>query len=296
VGNITAARFEGTVPVRDGRKLGVAEFGTPHGQTVVWFHGTPGARRQIPEEARRIAQSRDLRILGLDRPGVGWSPAHRYGCVFDFVADVEMVVDQLGIGNFSVVGLSGGGPYALAVAAGLADRVRSVGILDGVVPTVGPDAVPGGVVGLAKVVAPLLPVIRRPAGWAMTVLMRASKPFGSRGLDLYAALSPPGDRAVLGRADVKEMFLDDLATNGGHSMRAIVDDGILFTKDWGFDPGVIDVPVWWWHGRDDHIVPAAHAEHFVPSLRHGTLFVREGESHLGGLAIAGEVLDTVLDW
>ena len=62
---ITAARLEGTVRVRAGRKLGIAEFGTPDGQPIVWLHGTPGARRQVPEEARKLADARGLRIIGI---------------------------------------------------------------------------------------------------------------------------------------------------------------------------------------------------------------------------------------
>ena len=107
---ITAPRLEGTVRVRDGRKLGIAEFGTPDGQPIVWLHGTPGARRQIPEEARKLADARGLRIIGIDRPGVGLSTAHQYEDIFDFVTDLEIVVDQLGIERFATIGLSGGAP------------------------------------------------------------------------------------------------------------------------------------------------------------------------------------------
>ena len=228
---------------------------------------------------------------------MGLSTPHVYADVFDFVADLERVVDRLGIDRFSAVGLSGGGPYALAAAAGLPDRVPD-GAACSVAscPASDPHAVAGGLVGFAKRFSPLLPVVRRPAGFALTALVRAAKPLGSQGIDLYARLSPPGDREVLGRPDIKEMFLDDLSDNGGRSMRAVVPDGILFTRDWGFDPTDISVPVWWWHGDADNIVPLAHAQHLVPRLRHGTLLVRDGESHLGGLGIADEVLDTVLGW
>src|SRR5258708_20173196 len=44
-------RLEGTVPLSDGRRLAYAEFGAPHGPLVLWFHGTPGARRQVPPAA-----------------------------------------------------------------------------------------------------------------------------------------------------------------------------------------------------------------------------------------------------
>jgi pimeloyl-ACP methyl ester carboxylesterase len=293
---ITAARLEGTVRVRAGRKLGIAEFGTPDGQPVIWFHGTPGARRQVPEDARKIADARGLRIVGIDRPGVGLSTPHQYDQIIDFVADLEMVADQLGIERFAAIALSGGAPYAMAAAAGLPGRVPAVGILGGVVPSVGPDAPPGGWVGFAKRFRSVMPLMRHPSGIFLTAAVRVLKPFGPQALQLYAKVTPPGDREVLLRPDVSEMFLDDLTENGGRSMRALLADGILFTRDWGFEPHEIDVPIWWWHGDADNIVPLAHAEWFVPRLKDATLFVRPGESHLGGLGIAPEVIDHVTRW
>jgi pimeloyl-ACP methyl ester carboxylesterase len=293
---ITAPRLEGTVRVRAGRKLGIAEFGTPDGQPVVWFHGTPGARRQVPEEARKVADARGLRIVGIDRPGVGLSTPHQYEDIFDFVGDLEIVVDQLGIERFAGIALSGGAPYAMAAAAGLPGRVPALGILGGVVPSVGPDAPPGGWVGFAKRFRSVMPLIRHPSGVFLTAAVRLLKPLGPQALQLYARVTPPGDREVLTRPDVSEMFLDDLTENGGRSMRALLSDGILFTREWGFEPHEIDVPIWWWHGDADNIVPLSHAEWFVPRLKHAELFIRPGESHLGGLGIATEVLDHVTRW
>lgn len=296
MGTITDPRFEGAVRVRAGRKLGVAEFGTPDGQAVVWLHGTPGARRQIPEAARRMAAEKGLRLIGIDRPGVGLSTPHLYDSVFDFVPDLARAVDHLGVERFSTIGLSGGGPYAMAAAAGLPDRVASVGILGGVVPSVGPDAVSGGLVGFAHRFRGLLPVVREPAGLALSAVVRLLRPVGSQGLELYARISPPGDREVLRRPDIKEMFLDDLSSNGSRGLRSVFYDGILFTRHWGFTPSDISVPVTWWHGDADNIVPLAHAQHLVPRISGATLHVRDGESHLGGLGIAEEVLGAVLRW
>ncbi len=293
---ITAARLEGTVRVGGGRKLGIAEFGRPDGQPIVWLHGTPGARRQIPEEARKLADARGLRIVGIDRPGVGLSTAHQYEHIIDFVTDLEIVVDQLGIERFATIGLSGGAPYAMAAAAGLPGRVPVVGVLGGVVPSVGPDSPPGGWVGHAKRFKSVLPLVRHPSGIVLTGFVRVLKPLGPQALELYARFAPPGDREVLTRPDVKEMFLDDLSENGGRSMRALVADGILFTREWGFEPHDIEAPIFWWHGDADNIVPLAHAEWLVPRLKHCTLFVRHDESHLGGLGIATEVIDHVTRW
>jgi pimeloyl-ACP methyl ester carboxylesterase len=296
MGDITAPRLERSVRVRHGRRLGVAEFGPPDGQGLFWLHGTPGARRQIPEEARQLADARGLRVIGIDRPGVGLSPPHQYESVADFVPDLELVADQLGVERFSTVGLSGGGPYAMAAAARLPDRVVSVGVLGGVVPTVGPDAMSGGLVGVAHQLRHLLPVVEVPAGFALQTLVRLARPLGSQVLDLYARVSPPGDREVLRRAEIKAVFLDDIGENGSRGLRSVVHDSILFTRQWGFTAGDIAVPLTWWHGDADHIVPLAHAAHLVARIPGATLHVRPGESHLGGMGIAEEVVSTVMRW
>ena len=293
---ITAPRLEGTVRVRAGRKLGIAEFGTPDGQPIVWLHGTPGARRQIPEEARKLADARGLRIIGIDRPGVGLSTTHLYENIFDFVTDLEIVVDQLGIERFATIGLSGGGPYALAAAAGLPGRVPVVGVLGGVVPSVGPDAPPGGWVGFATRFKSVLPMMRHPSGVLLTAFVRVLKPLGPQALELYAAhhaarrpggAHPPGREGDVPRRPHRER-------RAQHA--SVPRRRVLFTRDWGFEPHEIEAPIWWWHGDADNIVPLAHAEWLVPHLKNATLFVRHDESHLGGLGIATEVIDHVTRW
>jgi pimeloyl-ACP methyl ester carboxylesterase len=293
VGQITPPRIEGTVRVRGGRKLGFAEFGPFDGRPIVWLHGTPGARRQIPEEARQAADASRVRFIGVDRPGTGLSAPHLYGSVFDFVDDLEILLDELGIAELAVIGLSGGGPYALAAGHAMPGRVAVVGVLGGVAPTRGPDAAPGGLVGLATRFAPLFPPFRVPLGVALGLLVLTMRPFGHQALRAYARVSPPGDRAVFDRPEIESMFLDDLTETGGR-LRAAVDDVILFTRDWGFSLRDIRVPVCWWHGDADHIVPFSHAEHCVKLIPDAQLFLRPGESHLGGFGAAKEVLDTML--
>jgi pimeloyl-ACP methyl ester carboxylesterase len=294
---ITPPRYEGRVTVGDGRQLGIAEFGPPRAeQTIVWFHGTPGARRQVPPDARRIADERGVRIIGMDRPGVGLSTPHLYHQLLDFTVDLELALDRLGVERYSTVGLSGGAPYALAAAHAFPDRVPTVGILGGVVPSGGEEGTGGGLVSLATRFKPLLPIISEPVGSLMTAFIRISGPISSPALDLYARFSPPGDRAVLAQPDIKEMFIDDLRNSGRVGMRAAVYDAILFTRYWGFDVRDLRVPVTWWQGDADNIVPLAHAEHIVPLIPGAELRVRPGDGHLGGLGIAEEVCDTVLAW
>jgi len=287
-------RLEGTVAVGERRRLGFAEFGPPDGRAVVWLHGTPGARRQIPHEARTLAHDVGLRIVGLDRPGIGSSTPHVYDDVLGSTDDLVTVADSLGIDEMAVIGLSGGGPYALAAGYALPERVVGAAVLGGVAPTKGPDAIDGGLVGFGARFAPLIERGRVPMGVGLTTLMRVMRPVGSRGLDLYARLSPAGDRDLLSRPEFKAMFLDDLVNGSRKQMTAPLSDVILFSRDWGFRVADVKVPVRWWHGDDDHIVPFAHGEHMVALLPDAELRILAGESHLAGLGAAVEILTTLV--
>ncbi|MBZ5732870.1 alpha/beta hydrolase [Nocardioides sp. TRM66260-LWL] len=286
--------LEGSVAVRDGRRLSFAEYGAPRGPAVVWMHGTPGARRQIPFEARSFAEREGMRIIGVDRPGIGSSSPHLYPDVRDWAEDLELLLAALAIDDVRLVGLSGGGPYVLAAAAALPGRVRGVGVLGGVAPTAGPDAVEGGPIQLAVRLAPLLDLARVPLGITLTQAIRLVRPLAGSALDLYAAVQPAGDKALLARPEFKAMFLDDLLNGSRFQTLAPLNDLVLFARPWGFALEDVRVPVRWWHGDQDHIVPLRHGRHVVDRLPDATLTVIDGESHLGGLGIAEEVLSTVL--
>lgn len=293
--NVRRPALEGSVAVRDERRLSFAEYGVPRGQAIIWMHGTPGGRRQIPLEARQYAEANGVRIVGVDRPGIGSSTPHLYSDVLDWTGDLELLLDTLAVDTCRLIGLSGGGPYVLAAGAALPDRVHGVGVLGGVIPTRGEDAAEGGLMQLAVMAAPLLTAARVPLGAALTQGIRLVRPLAGPALDLYAALQPPGDRKLLSRPEFKAMFLDDLLNGSRFQTSAPLADLVLFTRDWGFRAADVQVPVRWWHGADDHIVPFRHGRHLVDRLPDATLTAIDGESHLGGLGIAEEVISTLLE-
>jgi pimeloyl-ACP methyl ester carboxylesterase len=287
--------LEGSVAVRGDRRLSFAEYGSRRGPAIVWMHGTPGARRQIPLEARAYAERHGLRLIGLDRPGIGSSTSHLYPDVLDWTRDLELVLETLAIDTVRIIGLSGGGPYALAAGAAMPDRVHGVGILGGVAPTRGPDATSGGAVQLAVQLAPVLTLARLPLSVALTQAIRIARPLAGPALDLYAAVQPPGDRNLLSRPEFKAMVLDDLLNGSRFQTSAPINDLILFTRHWGFELADVAVPVLWWHGDDDHIVPFRHGRHAVDRLPDARLSAIDGESHLGGLGIAEDVLASLME-
>lgn len=293
--DVARPKLEGTVAVGRGRRIGFAEFGSAQGRAVFWLHGTPGARRQIPVEARAFAERMNVRLIGIDRPGIGSSTPYRYENVLAFTDDLRTVADTLGVDRMAIVGLSGGGPYTLASAYAMPDRVVAVGALGGVAPVVGPDAVDGGLMKLGAFVAPLLEVGGVPAGIVASSLIRLARPFASPIIDLYGRVSPEGDRLLLARPEFKAMFLDDLLNGSRKQMAAPFADIVVFAQDWGFRVSEVKTPVRWWHGDTDHIVPFEHGLHMVDLLPDAQFHHLPGESHLGGLGVSEEILQSLLD-
>ena len=115
-----------------------APWPTPNGATRTdspssRLHGTPGSRlgRHYDESDYVDAGAR---VITYDRPGYGGSDRHPGRRVVDCVEDVGALADHLGIERFAVLGGSGGGPHALAVAARLPDRVTRATCVVGIVP------------------------------------------------------------------------------------------------------------------------------------------------------------------
>jgi pimeloyl-ACP methyl ester carboxylesterase len=291
VRRIDPPRYEASFRLPDGRRLGYAEFGVPDGQLIVWFHGSPGARRQIPPAVRRAAVALGLRIVCIERPGVGMSTHHNYPNIRGWTADAMAVVDDLGGDQFVVVGLSGGGPYALAVAHDYPERVRVCGLLGSVAPTVGEDAVPGGIVELTKRLNLLLRVLGRPLGLSLQPLLTGVSPIAVLALRGFSSFMPIGDQRVLSDPEIGSMFIDDLVVAGGTRLQAFFNDCLLFGRHWGFELADISVPTYWWHGDADSIVPIDHARQSAARLGNAELFVRPQESHLGDFASAGQVIE-----
>ena len=110
------------IALRDGRKVQLEEYGDPAGAPALWFHGAFSNRLEawcLDAPARELG----VRLLALDRPGMGGSDPLPGRTVTGYADDVAEVLDALGIEQAAVGGLSNGGMYAMAVASVLPDRV-----------------------------------------------------------------------------------------------------------------------------------------------------------------------------
>ena len=115
-------RNERKVTARDGRALGVCEWGVADGAPVFSLHGTPGSRLARHHDPA-VYERAGVRVITYDRPGYGVSERRLGRRVADVVEDVATIADALELDRFAVMGGSGGGPHALACGARLGEQV-----------------------------------------------------------------------------------------------------------------------------------------------------------------------------
>ncbi len=282
---------EGTARIDGRRVLGFAQYGDPTGLPVLWFHGTPGGRRQVPPLAASEAMARGMRIIGVERPGTGRSTDHRYREVFEFARDIEALADDLALDRFGVVGLSGGGPYTLACARALPHRVVAAAVLGGIGPVSGKEAVPS-YTRLLALLHPLLRKVAPPIGRLSPFLSRLI-PHADLAIESFAKIAPRADRPVLRDPAFRDALISDMANAIEENLRAHAYDAVLLSRDWGFSLEDIRVPVQFFQGDADGIVPPKHGRFQASRVPGSTLHRRPGQGHFAGFVNVADVLDVL---
>jgi pimeloyl-ACP methyl ester carboxylesterase len=271
-------RKEGAVPLPDGRRLAYAEYGLPSSPPVLYFHGLPSSRLEgalADAEARRIG----LRILSLDRPGMGNSSFQPRRGIADWPKDVERFADDLGLARFGVLGTSGGGPYALACAATLPGRVTAAALLAGL----GRLADTSRVVQLTGFSRFFLGLARR-APWSLPALcVPVAFSLRTRAPDLYlrrfAFRLCELDREALLDPLVLGAMVGAFRESAAAGHRGPCHDLRIACQPWGFDPASISSPVHLLHGDKDTVVPPAMSEELAGIIPGAKLDILPGEGH-----------------
>ncbi len=109
------------------------EYGDANGVPVIFCHGWPSSRtmaRLTDEPARDLG----IRIISPDRPGISGSSLQPNRKLTDWPRVIERIVDHLDIGEFRMLAISGGAPYAYATAASMPGQVRAIAIVSGATP------------------------------------------------------------------------------------------------------------------------------------------------------------------
>lgn len=243
------------------REVTVHRAGPAGAPTVVLLHGTPGTGSIVEVVPERLG----VRLIGVSRPGYeGTTDAPP-----DFatvVADALAVVEA---DTFAVLGISGGGPFAAAIAAAAPRRVTALGIAAGFGELESEDprdaalaaqAAAGDLDGAAE-------------GYRADCAAGFGPLLALPDDALADAVCPPGADPAFRRWAVA----DTRAALGSYA--GLVRDNLTFGLPWGIAVEEIKIPALLWYGGADDVVPAAHGRWYADRIPHARLTVRDGEGH-----------------
>lgn len=289
-GNAQDPFVDSSVVLRDGRRLGYAEFGAPGGVPLLWFPGLPGCCRYASPADAAIARRNGVRLVCVERPGFGVSdflPGRR---ILDYPDDVAQLADALGFERFFIAGASAGGPSLAACAHALPDRVIAVGMIGCGAPVDAPDAL----VGMAPTRRRLAAILEH-APWladaALSLLAPARHP--ERLYNLMLRGLSPGDLERVRRPEVWTARMRNIREAFRQGTRGFVREVSTFLHPWGFPLGGIRVPVYLWHGEDDRSTPIAMGRYLAEEIPGCQARFLPGEGHFLCYDHFDEILRTV---
>lgn len=274
----------------DGRRLAYAEYGDPSGTPVLLVHGNPGSRLfwgRYPDSPFRPG----LRLIAPDRPGVGLSDFGSGRTVVDWPDDVVSLADELGIEKFVAFGPSGGGPYVLACAWKIPDRLAAVGVFAPVGPY-GPETTEGLVASVAALyrIAPRFPRLIRLQMALMALLATRVPTLYSKMISHEFSAS---DHAVFQRLRIGEWFIPDRREFYRQWGRGVAYD-VTIPATWPIPLSEIRVPVHLWQGEQDISVPPSSSRYVaqqIPDCR--ATFIPDA-GHFWVFEHMGDILDTLV--
>ncbi len=195
------------------------------------LHGTPGSRLDRspdPELYERVG----AHVVTFDRPGYGRSSVHRNRTVLSVADDAVAVADGLGWDGFTVLGVSGGGPHALAVGHRAPERVRALGLAVSMTPAdmIDPDDLiainrEGRRRALEEGRESLEEFLAEPAA------QLASDPGAA--IDSAMADAPAVDLEMLKRPDIRAVLVESLHEAFANGPQGWFDDAWALQTPWG---------------------------------------------------------------
>jgi pimeloyl-ACP methyl ester carboxylesterase len=277
----------------NGKLLAWNEFGDPGGRPIIYYHGWPSSRLQA-RLAHRLGVERGLRVIALDRPGMGRSDLVRGRRLEEWPHLIEAFADSLKISRFAQLGVSGGGPYALACAAELPARIVGTAVLCGAVPL---SHGRGGMSGLHPLYR-LMALVHRMPPEAFSVALQGAALVARRGgarfpLSAMIRNLPAADRGLLeGNPEVLPIFIRSFCEGVRQGASGVLADADIYFQEWPFRLEEVACPIRYWHGAEDSNIPLQRVRELVGRMTASELTVLDDLGHFS-LAIycAPRVMD-----
>lgn len=278
------------VATRDGRTLSYLEVGDPLGPLVIHNHGGPSCRLEARLFANAASKNR-LRLICVDRPGIGKSTSQQARSYAGWAADLTAIADALGYREFGVTGWSEGGPWALAAAACIDPlRLRHVSSIAGGSYGAFGDNWAADRLSRADALGGSLALRFRPGFRLMYALLgMTAKHFRATFVEQVRKVVNDDDRQILLRPDVETIFREMSAECFAQGSDGLVADSELLYRRWAFDVRAIERRVHLWQGTDDRLVSAGINKTVADRMPGAVWHPVQGAGHFVAVGSADEL-------
>lgn len=266
-----------TITLKDGRTLGFAEKGPSSGKPVFHFNGYPGSRLEITLIDNNILNKLNIRLIGVDRPGMGLSDYHKGRSILGWPDDILELANHLNLEKFAVEGVSGGSPYSLACAFKIPEHLTSCAVIGGIGPmdfkkVVGNRALYFIIKHLYFLLQISMYFQGRTARNVKKMELKWKKSFDNL---------PKADQNILNDPANFSMFLEEGAEAFRQGSKGVSYEGRLYAFPWQFNLEDIktDLKIYIFHGELDTIVPISIAKSVSELIPNCTNIFYPDEGH-----------------
>ncbi len=275
---MTAPGNDAELVLPDGRVVEYWEGGDPAGRPMLMHPGTP-ATRWLGRWGHQAAVTAGVRLVAVSRPGYGGSTTTTEApSLLAWGRDTATVASHLGMEEYAVVGISGGGPFAVATALADPGAVRALGIVGGVGPwrlLDDPSTLPEQRACLALLDAGDL------AGARACLHVRMERlTSGLAELDDDARVDwvlEGEDSPLVHDAGYRAIWADTLRVVLDH-LDGWVFDSLAWGATWDIDPTEVSAPTLLWYGAVEEDLPTGHW--YADRIAGAELVIVPGEGHL----------------
>jgi pimeloyl-ACP methyl ester carboxylesterase len=224
--------------------LSYAEYGDRNGYPILIQHGLIASISEYHLFDRLIEAGN--RLICTARPGYGQSSPYQMANVAEWGEIVSILVDDLALAQFDVLGISSGAPYSYAIGYKIPDKVRHIYIFSG---------------------TPALYDDKVLAFWPYPIKKNAS----------IAEMAKVAKDVFFPNVTEEDFLRDEIKDSMMNDCFGIAQDLRLRCMDWGFIFPEVVQAVYMEHSRMDQEVPFIAAKMTAEMIPNCRLEVREGE-------------------
>ena len=253
--------------------LAWAEYGLPEGEPVFYFHALSGSRLEaMPADV--IARDLGIRLIVPDRPGYGDSDHQEDFSLLDWPDVIAQLADRLNLSQFSIIGYSAGGMYALACAYKIPDQIKHVTLVGALAPFETD-------VMQEHLNATFKPLFELAAADYSAAIQQAAQLASSAEalLEMMQSEFPASDNAIFAQTHHRQNCLQNLTLALDKGVNGVVNDLRSLTLARPFELNDIHLDIDIWHGRDDKNVGFAVAEYLAKVLPNNATHFLENKGH-----------------